>query len=106
MCNKVSKEWIEIRNKYKGQELTEFLIIQYVSLGKYSLVAERFNVSVNTMRVHINKYLQDVKYEKPYIYDLYIYKLNKEDMLDFSGRKFTPQIFETFPSRIKYEDFF
>lgn len=80
-----SKEFNELRMKYTPYELSEFLMKEYITLGTYVQLEMKYNVNRPSIKYHINKHIEDVKYEKPYIYELYVYK-NKYNKINKSNK--------------------
>ena len=115
--------WSDLKRKYKGVELTEFLIIEYISLGCYRELGEKYNVSKDCVSTVIKANLDQVNAEKPYLYELYKYKVkynqnNSASMVKKRPKKyntygiyceglkpFKPQMFETLPAQMNYKEF-
>lgn len=113
-------EWNAIKSKYIGVELSEFLMIEYISLGCYKELEEKYKVSKTCIKAAIKANLEDVKKDKPYIYELYKDKVkyNKENGAKFAKNRpkkyktygseceelkpFTPKMFETLPAEMEY----
>lgn len=69
-----SPEFNEVRMKYQDYALTEFLMMQYIKIGTFKAMEDKYFVTKTTIKLHIEKYIDEVKFEKPYLYDLYKYK--------------------------------
>lgn len=113
--------WDELKNKYSGVELSEFLMIEYVALNSYKELEEKYNVSKTSIITAINANLDHVKLEKPYLYELYKYKTeynrkngarrakNRPKKYKTYGseceelKPFTAKIFKTLPAQMNYD---
>ncbi|WP_346888315.1 hypothetical protein [Clostridium sp. UBA1056] len=115
--------WSDLKRKYKGVELTEFLIIEYISLGCYRELELKYNVSKPCIESAIKANLEYVRDEKPYLYELYKDKVawNKKNGAKLVKKRpkkyntygiyckglkpFKPQMFETLPAQMNYKEF-
>ena len=113
--------WNELKSKYSGAALSEILIIEYVTLGSYKELGEKYNVSKDCVSTTIKANLEQVKAEKPYLYELYKYKVkynqnNSAAMVKNRPKKyntygiyceglkhFEPKMFETLPVEMNYD---
>lgn len=114
-------EWNAIKSKYIGVELSEFLMIEYISVGCYKELEEKYKVSKTCIKAAIKANLEDVKKDKPYIYELYKDKVkyNKENGAKFAKNRpkkyntygiycdglksFEPKMFKTLPAQMNYD---
>lgn len=94
-----SKKWKEITKKYQGRALTEYLMMQYIKSGKYSKLGKEYGVAASVISDNIKKYIEDVKYDKPYLYELYEDKIK---INNYSGKRFDPRLFQKLPKEMEY----
>lgn len=94
-----SKKWKEITTKYQGRALTEYLMMQYIKSGKYSKLGKEYGVAASVISDNIKKYIEDVKYDKPYLYELYEDKIK---INNYSGKRFDPRLFQKLPKEMEY----
>jgi len=113
--------WDDIKSKYSGAALSEFLIIEYVFVGSYQALGEKYNISKDSIAIAIKANLDYVKEEKPYLYEMYKDKIkyNKQNCISMvknrpekyntygiycEGLKpFEPKMFETLPAEMNYD---
>ena len=94
-----SKKWKEITKKHQGRALTEYLMMQYIKSGKYSKLGKEYGVAASVISDNIKKYIEDVKYDKPYLYELYEDKIK---INNYSGKRFDPRLFQKLPKEMEY----
>lgn len=112
--------WPDLKTKYNGVELSEFLLIEYVALGCYSELERKYNVSRHCISTAINANIDHVKKEKPYLYEVYKDKIeynkkngamlakkrpkkSKTHDIECEGLKpFDPKMFEDLPAEMEY----
>jgi|GEM_PF-2407478 len=112
--------WPDLKTKYNGVELSEFLLIEYVTLGCYSELERKYNISRHCISTALNANIDYVKKEKPYLYELYKdkteynrkngatlakkgHKKHKTHSIECDELKpFDPKIFETLPAEMEY----
>lgn len=113
--------WGEFKSKYSGPKLSEVLIIDYLMLGNYVELGKKYNASKDCVSTAIKANLEEVKAEKPYLYELYKYKVkyNKENGARLAKERskkyntyaiyceglkhFEPKMFETLPAQMDYD---
>lgn len=115
--NKISKlasnEWKEIKEKYEGAQLAEFLMIQYVKLGGYVEMEKAFKAKKANFREIVSKYRDEIYNDKPYLVDLFDdrvrynrYEKPKEvNEVNDNRKKFNKNMFETLPCKLEYTSF-
>lgn len=72
---RASYKFEELKRKYPGVKLAEFLITQYCKDGNFYSVGEKYGVSHVCIRTSILRHKQEIIYEKPYIWSMYEYTL-------------------------------
>lgn len=97
-----SNKWQEITKKYQGRALTEYLMIQYIKIGKYFDLAKKYGVATSVISENIKMYAAEVKYDKPYLYELYKDKIRESKINNYSGKKFNPRLFQKLPKEMEY----
>lgn len=112
--------WDDVKSKYSGAALSEFLIIEYVFMGSYQALGEKYNISKDSIAIAIKANLDYVKEEKPYLYEMYKDKIryNKQNCASMVKKRpkkyntygiycdglkpFDPKMFETLPAEMEY----
>lgn len=115
--------WSDLKRKYNGVELSEFMIIEYIAVGSYQEVGKKYNVSKDFISTSIKANLQHVKEEKPYLYELYKYKTeyNRKNGAKLAKKRpkkyntygseceelkpLTSKVLQTLPAQMVYKEF-
>ena len=102
MVRSKSNKWQDITKKYQGRALTEYLMMQYIKYGKYSKLGKEYGVAASVISDNIKKYIEEVKYDKPYLYELYEDKIRESKINNYSGKIFDLRLFQKLPKEMEY----
>lgn len=72
----ISEKFLRLKEQYPGVKLAEFLMVEYIKYGSYYEMESVFEATHVALRNNIMKHIEEVKLEKPYLYDMFMFKVN------------------------------